>query len=80
MEWAILAVCVGMVLAAECLNTALERLSDRVAPERHPLVGQAKDAAAAAVLVAAMVSVAAGLLILGPKLWLVWRTLVGPGR
>lgn len=69
-EWAILTLAMGMVLAAEYANSALERLADRVSTERHPLIRDAKDFAAAAVLVAAIAAAVVGLLILGPKLWI----------
>jgi diacylglycerol kinase len=65
---ALLALAIGLVLAAEALNTALEALADRVAPDHHPLVAKAKDVAAAAVLLAALAAAAAGLLLLGPPL------------
>jgi undecaprenol kinase len=69
-EWAILILAMGMVLAAEYANSALERLADRVSVERHPLIRDAKDFAAASVLVAALAAAVVGLLILGPKLWI----------
>ncbi len=67
-EWAIVVVCMALVLALEAVNTALEFLTDLVSPQHHPLAGKAKDVAAAAVLLAAIGSVIVGLLILGPKL------------
>ncbi len=67
-EWAILALTVGGVLAAEMANTALEALADAASPEFHPLVGRAKDVMAGMVLVAAASSVVEGLLVLGPRL------------
>ena len=69
-EWAILTLAMGMVLAAEYANSALERLADRVSVERHPLIRDAKDFAAASVLVAAIAASVVGLLILGPQLWI----------
>jgi undecaprenol kinase len=69
-EWAILILAMGMVLAAEYANSALERLADRVSVERHPLIRDAKDFAAASVLVAALAAAVVGLLIMGPKLWI----------
>lgn len=60
--------CCGLVLAAELVNTALERLADAVAPAPHPLVGAAKDAAAGAVLISAITAVLVGLVALGPAL------------
>ena len=67
-EWAILILAMGMVFAAEYANSALERLADRVSVDRHPLIRDAKDFAAASVLVAALAAAVVGLLILGPKL------------
>ncbi len=69
LEWAVVALCIALVLALEAVNTALEYLTDLVQPDRHPLAGKAKDAAAAAVLLAAMGAVAVGLLIFLPKLY-----------
>jgi len=68
-QWAILALTIGSVLAAELLNSGLETMVDMVSPDYHPLAKQAKDVAAGAVLLAAMVAVVVGLLILGPPLW-----------
>ena len=67
-QCALLVLAIGLVLALEALNTALEALADRVAPERHPLVARAKDVAASAVLLAALAAAATGLLVLGPPL------------
>ena len=50
-SWAIVFLCIGCVLAAELLNTAIETVVDLVSPEYHPLAGHAKDVAAAAVYV-----------------------------
>lgn len=68
-QWAILALTYSLVIAAELLNSALEALTDLVAPDYHPLARQAKDMAAGAVLVTAIGAVAVGLLVLGPPLW-----------
>lgn len=58
----------GLVLTAELLNTALEELVDLVSPEHHELAGAAKDAGAAAVLVASIAALLVGLIVLGPPL------------
>ena len=68
LEWALLCLAMGLVWLAEGLNTALEALCDRVAPEPHSLVRRAKDVAAGAVLLAACAAAAAGLFIFVPKL------------
>lgn len=49
--WALITLSVAAVLATELLNTALERIIDRLHPEKHPLIGQAKDCAAGAVII-----------------------------
>lgn len=59
-EWAAVLLCCGAVMGLECVNTALERLCDRVTQERDGLIMRAKDAAAGAVLVCAAFSAAAG--------------------
>ena len=38
-EWTVVILCFGVVIAAELFNTAIERLVDRVSPERHPVAG-----------------------------------------
>ena len=75
-DWAVLVLAMGLVLAAEAANTALEALADHVSPEDAPLVGRAKDVAAGGVLLAAAAAAIAGLLVLGPPLW---RALFGTG-
>jgi diacylglycerol kinase (ATP) len=67
-EWLALILAIVAVWSAEALNTALELLCDVASPEFHPLVKQAKDVAAAAVLIAAAGAIAVGLLIFGPRL------------
>ncbi len=66
-EWAILALCSGWVLSLEAVNTAIEFLADRVSPEFHWLIQNAKDVSAAAVLIAAMTAVVVGNLIFLPR-------------
>jgi diacylglycerol kinase (ATP) len=67
-EWCWIVLAIAAVWTAEALNTALELLADAVHPESHPLVGKAKDAAAAAVLIAAIGAAVIGLLVFGPYL------------
>lgn len=52
--WAIIALTIAVVLAAELLNTAIERLADHLHPERHPGIKSVKDCAAAAVFIASL--------------------------
>lgn len=66
--WCVVIICIGMVFATEVLNTALENLCDKVDCEFDPLIKVAKDAAAGAVLVLAITSVIAGLIVYIPAL------------
>jgi diacylglycerol kinase (ATP) len=67
-DWCWLAVAIALVWSAECLNTAVEELGDATARGPDPRVGRAKDAAAGAVLVAAVGASVIGALVLGPPL------------
>jgi diacylglycerol kinase len=67
-EWITILLCIGLVVSAECMNTAVERLADRVSPETHPLIKQAKDCSSAAVLVLALTAAAAGLVVFVPRI------------
>lgn len=63
-HFAILSLTIGNVVVMELLNTAVEAFVDLVSPQKHPLAKAAKDAAAGAVLVSAIVSVAVGISLL----------------
>lgn len=63
--WTALVVLVAaLVLALELVNSALEYLLDRLHPAHHREIGAAKDAAAAAVLVASLAALLIGALML----------------
>ncbi|MBU6119839.1 diacylglycerol kinase family protein [Hymenobacter sp. PAMC29290] len=66
LEWALVAISVASVWAAELVNTAIEALTDLVSPAYHPLAGKAKDVAAGAVLLAALGALVVGALVFGP--------------
>ena len=61
---ALVALSVGLVLALELANSALEYLLDHLHPDRAREIGAAKDAAAAAVLLASLAAAAVGALML----------------
>lgn len=67
MEFVVIALVIGMVIAAELFNSAIEEVVDLVSENYHPLAKVAKDVAAAAVLVTAGVAFTCGYLILVPK-------------
>lgn len=67
-EWAVLLLTIGVVLAMEAVNTAIEALTDLVSPGSHPLAARTKDLAAAAVLLAAISAATVGAWLFVPRL------------
>ncbi len=67
-EWAILAMTIGMVFSAEITNTVVELAVDLLIQRRDPRAKIAKDAGAGAVLITAIAAVGVGLAIFGPRL------------
>lgn len=67
-EWFVCLILFGLVMSLECVNTAVEAVVDLATQERHPLAKKAKDAAAGAVLIAAIFAAVIGLWIFLPKL------------
>lgn len=49
-EWLAVIITMGIILALEAINTAIETIIDLVSPEYHDLAKKAKDVAAGAVL------------------------------
>lgn len=68
-EWLWVLLAITLVLGVELVNTAIENTLDLVSPGYHPLARKAKDAAAGAVLVAAIFALAVGGIVYGPRLW-----------
>jgi diacylglycerol kinase (ATP) len=73
LEWCAVVLAGAAVWTAEALNTALELLADATTQERHPLIGQAKDVAAGAVLLTALGAAGVGFLVFGPHLLVLTR-------
>lgn len=67
-EWCICLVLFGLVMALELVNTAVEAVVDLVTEERKPLAKIAKDTAAGAVLIAAIMAAVIGCIIFLPKI------------
>lgn len=67
-EWLIIIILMGLVVATELINTSLEAVVDLVSPEINPLAKIAKDTAAASVLVFALTAIIVGLMIYVPKI------------
>jgi undecaprenol kinase len=66
MDWLLILFAIGGMIALELVNSAIERVVDLVTGEYHPLAKQAKDLAAGAVFVYAILSVVIGIIIFGP--------------
>ena len=66
-EWCICLTLFGLVMALELVNTSVEAVVDLVTEERKPLAKIAKDTAAGAVLIAAIMAAIAGGIIFVPK-------------
>lgn len=69
-EWIAVFFAIGLVLAAEAVNSAIERLSDVVQPEKDERIRDIKDISAGAVLVCAITAAIIGIIIFLPKLLL----------
>jgi diacylglycerol kinase len=69
LEWALVLLCMGFVLTAEMINTAIEKLSDFVSPQKNEPIRIIKDISAAVVLLSSFIAVIVGLLIFVPYLW-----------
>ena len=67
-EWLALVIVISFIFILEILNTAIETLVDLYTEEYHHLAKIAKDTAAGAVMVAAIMSICVGLIIFLPKI------------
>ena len=63
LEWCICLTLFGLIMALELVNTAVEAVVDLVTEERKPLAKIAKDTAAGAVLIAAIMAAIAGIFL-----------------
>lgn len=69
LEWGMLGLTIFLVLALECMNTAIETVVDLVSPHYHPMAGLAKDVAAGGMVFVVIGSVCVAAAIFGPRLW-----------
>ena len=67
-DWIAIALAIALVWTAEAINTAFEALCDVASPARDPRVARAKDVAAGAVLLSALVAASVGVLVFAPRL------------
>lgn len=67
-EWMILILVAGFVMATEALNTAIEIDINLTSPNYHPYAKDTKDVSAGAVLISAITAITVGLIIFLPKI------------
>ena len=63
-EWCILLLCIGGVLTAEMINSAMEYLAKAIDENHNPHLGDALDTGSAAVLFASLAAAAVGAIVL----------------
>jgi diacylglycerol kinase len=68
-DWVLTIIIISITFSAEVLNTAIEKLADRVSLEQDPLIGKAKDLAAGAVLIISVGAAICGAIIYLPYLF-----------
>ncbi len=69
LEFVIIILVSGLVLATELLNTALEELCDKFQPTHDSHIAKIKDLAAAAVLLVSLTALTIGIIIFGSHLF-----------
>jgi diacylglycerol kinase len=65
-EWCAILICIALVILMETINSAVERMADLLKPRIHSYVKEMKDIMAAAVMIAAILAIAVGLIIFIP--------------
>ncbi|MDD2489866.1 MAG: diacylglycerol kinase [Bacilli bacterium] len=68
LEWIFIVLAMGIVLAFELMNTAVEATVDLVSPNIHPLAKIAKDTASASVFISSLMAFVIGGFIFIPKI------------
>ena len=71
-EWMLQILAIGLVLAIEGANTAIEKIADFIHPDYHEKIGFIKDVASGAVFYAALAALAVGIIIYYPKVMLLF--------
>ncbi len=68
-EWLVVLLTIGFVVAVELTNTAIEEVVDSFTSEVHPSAKKAKDVSAGAVLVVSMTALITGAVIFLPYIF-----------
>lgn len=68
-DWIAIVFASGLVFVSECINTAVENLSDVVSHEQNEKIKRVKDLTAAGVLISAIVSILIGIIVFFPEIY-----------
>lgn len=74
LEWALVVLCIALVLGMEMLNTAIEKTCDRITREKDDYVRYVKDVAAGAVLWVSTGTAVVGAIIFIPKILALFKS------
>ena len=67
-EWIVVLLCIALVFGLEGINTALEVFADKLHPGFDKEIGNMKDVAAGAVLIASIIAAIIGCIIFVPRI------------
>ena len=65
LSWVVVIFTTTLILAAETINTAAEKMLDFFHPEKHPEIGHVKDIMAAAVVICVIGAFLVGVIVFG---------------
>lgn len=68
LEWALIVLCIALVIGMEMINSAIEKTCDRITREQDDYVRYVKDMAAGAVLWTSIAAAIVGALVFIPKI------------
>lgn len=63
LSWVLIALCIGLVIFGELVNTSIEAIVDLATQELHPLAKRAKDIAAASVFTLSVTAAIVGIIV-----------------
>ncbi len=67
-EWISIVLSIGIVIAFELINSAIENLADFITSDKHELIKKSKDLAAAGVFCSSIAACIVGLIIFVPRI------------
>jgi len=71
-EWILQILTIAIIMGAEGLNTAIEKVSDYIQPEFDERIGFIKDVSAGAVMLVSIAATIIGFIIYLPKIYLLF--------